>query len=367
MLFASLLLSQIIARKAAHLTRPIFTLPNPPSFARVSSARMSKRKDRTEDPSKEEDLDDIPIGEIMKRRAAAKASKEALPHGTESEKGKNVEKTKKSVKAEAERVASDTTAKRPRKTVNYNEDIQIETNVTEVKIPKSGNIDVYTEASPRPTRSANGDLVFQDYPNFRPNLTPKEVLQMGSFGNNVMHTLHVLYNKYHTYCRTHTTGGAYFRPIKSRVTGIAYKDVWKELPPEWLTGLSVPTQVASSTYNKNINKYKADCGGDLDMWETSGWITDSDPYGWFQWYCRFYEGRRCSDDERQISRGNNVMGPTGRWRNSLVNKVVASNKTLPQALDDKNISPKIRQVLQHWGYQLTMKDLEAGKKKREKM
>ena len=38
------------------------------------------------------------------------------------------------------------------------------------------------------------------------------------------------------------------------------------------------------------------------MWESSGWINPCDPYGWFQWYCWFYLGRRTSDDERQIGR-----------------------------------------------------------------
>jgi hypothetical protein len=87
------------------------------------------------------------------------------------------------------------------------------------------------------------------------------------------------------------------------------------------------------------------------MWESSGWISNLDPYGWFQWYCRFYLGRfvpnvqrptphslhrkprslkpedrpmnirRTSDDARQISRFNGVAGPTGRFRNQLINKV----------------------------------------------
>jgi hypothetical protein len=93
--------------------------------------------------------------------------------------------------------------------------------------------------------------------------------------------------------------------------------VWEELPADWLEGLNIKTQVASTKYVTSVNKYRADCGGDLDMWEGSGWIAAIDPYGWFQWYCRFYQGRRSSDDERQISRGLGVMGPKGRWRSSL--------------------------------------------------
>lgn len=48
------------------------------------------------------------------------------------------------------------------------------------------------------------------------------------------------------------------------------------------------------------------------VWESSGWIVESDPYGWFQWYCRFYQGRRCSDDARQISRWCKSAGPKGK-------------------------------------------------------
>jgi hypothetical protein len=58
------------------------------------------------------------------------------------------------------------------------------------------------------------------------------------------------------------------------------------------------------------------------MWESNGWMAYIDPYGWFQWYCHFYLGRRSSDDTRQISRGNQVMSNTGRWRNNLTNKIL---------------------------------------------
>lgn len=194
----------------------------------------------------------------------------------------------------------------------------------EIEIPKMTHIDVKVsdKVKPIPQRNDAGDILFTDYPNFRPNLTPKEILQMGSFG------------------------GTYFRPISSKVTGLSYKDVWKELPEDWLQGLNVKTQIASSAYQKSVNKYKETCGGDLEMWESSGWITSVDPYGWFMWYCRFYQGRRCSDDVRQIGRGNGVIGPTGRWRRNLANKVLASGLPHKLGCEKFTISPKIRQLLQ---------------------
>merc|ERR1719223_2394399 len=107
--------------------------------------------------------------------------------------------------------------------------------------------------------------------------------------------------------------------------------------------------VTSSTYNKNVNRYKAKCGQGLDAWESSGWITDVDPYGWFQWYCRFYQGRRCSDDARQISRWAKSAGPKGRFRSQLCNKILKANTSH----SDTKISPVIRQTLLHWGIEIT--------------
>ena len=194
-------------------------------------------------------------------------------------------------------------------------------------------------SQPLPSRNMDNELQFADYPDFKPNLTPKEVLQLGSFG------------------------GTYFRTIKSNVTNQTHTNAWKEFPESWFEGLNINSQVASQTYNANLNKYKVECGNDLDFWEKSGWIMPVDPFGWFQWYCRFYQGRRCSDDQRPISRGLGVMGPKGRWRNFLVNKCLNSGLSPEQAIDDATISPKVRQLLQHWGYKLTLKDLLKIKKK----
>ena len=111
---------------------------------------------------------------------------------------------------------------------------------------------------PLPTRrSSDNCLVFDDYPTFRPNKTPFEVLEAGSFG------------------------GGYFRPIYSDVVKSKLKDQHKEfsfldsLPKEKLT---------QSDYDASVNKYKVKCGGSLQMWQSKGWISPIDPYGWFQWY-----------------------------------------------------------------------------------
>ncbi|KAK9974773.1 hypothetical protein ABG768_022850 [Culter alburnus] len=184
-------------------------------------------------------------------------------------------------------------------------------------------------------RNEKGQLVFKDHPEFTPNITPKEVLQAGSFG------------------------GTYFRPIYSSITKQHYKDVWQELPEDWLDGLNISKQVASSTYRENVNTYNVKCGGSLEMWESSGWIVPQDPYGWFQWYCRFYQGRRTVDDARQISRWAKCAGVKGRWRQNLITKVVRSGC----AYDNPGVSPVVRQTLQHWGYKLTLEDYKEGAKR----
>eukprot|EP00802_Teleaulax_amphioxeia_P021965 Tamp_22369.p1 GENE.Tamp_22369~~Tamp_22369.p1 ORF type:complete len:213 (+),score=31.97 Tamp_22369:445-1083(+) len=187
---------------------------------------------------------------------------------------------------------------------------------------------------PQPTRNAAGEVCFADAPHFRPNLTPAQVLKDGAFG------------------------GTYYRKITSAVTGQTYEDVHLEFPAEWFKGLP-PKAYKNSRYRADVNKWQVECGGALDMWESSGWISDIDPYGWFQWYCRFYLGRRSSDDERQISRFNGVAGPKGRFRNQLLNKVVAAGARH----DDPSISPVIRQTLHHWAVEITEQQVQKAKKK----
>jgi len=232
---------------------------------------------------------------------------------------------------------------RPTKEVkSYNEEIIHDTQELKSVMKKKGTaskITTYEERQPIPKRNTNGELVFPDYPEFRPNMTPREVIQAGSFG------------------------GTYYRAIYSSVTQIQYDDKqWEEFPKDWFEGLNIKKMVTNQNYNNAVNKYKVPCGGDLNMWESSGWITDIDPYGWYQWYCRFYLGRRCSDDDRQISRGQGVIGKKGRWRSNLMNKILQNAKKPEDAIEDYKISPKVRQLLQHWGYTVTLRDVLAYQK-----
>ena len=82
-----------------------------------------------------------------------------------------------------------------------------------------------------------------------------------------------------------------------------------------------------------------------------GWVNKQDPYGWFQWYFRYWLGRRSKDDERQKKKRWN--GIVNRFKGKLIEMI----KKAGSKFDDYSISPKIRQILLHWGYELTEKDL----------
>jgi hypothetical protein len=116
---------------------------------------------------------------------------------------------------------------RPTKEVKYNEEIHHETaelKDVKKKIATSGKMKVSKNTQPIPLKNANGELVFPDYPEFRPNMTPREVIQAGSFG------------------------GTYYRAIYSSVTQTQYDDKqWEEFPAEWFEGLNVTKLVRTPT------------------------------------------------------------------------------------------------------------------------
>jgi hypothetical protein len=171
------------------------------------------------------------------------------------------------------------------------------------------------------------------YAHFRPNLSPGEILAGGAFG------------------------GTYFRDIQ--IDGAWYRDAWKEFAApatDWLDGLDVPTQVASQRYSTAKNRYGVKCGQSLDEWLEKGWINpEFDSHGWFHWYCRFFLGRRCEDDARQVGRWAKCAGDTGRWRRNLIAKCVRAGKPW----SDVSVSPVVRQTLAHWAYELTEGHYEA--------
>jgi nicotinamide riboside transporter PnuC len=114
--------------------------------------------------------------------------------------------------------------------------------------------------------------------------------------------------------------------------------------------------------------------------QSSGWISDVDPYGWFQWYCRFYRGRRSSDDARQISRWKALAGTKGRFKSQLCNKILQKasilslasatskqNQTaMMTAINDVSISPVVRQTLFHWGLVITEEVMEQHERSQKR-
>ena len=185
-------------------------------------------------------------------------------------------------------------------------------------------------------KNQNKAIYFKDHPDFSPNLSPQQIFEMGSFG------------------------GTYWRPIYSKTNKKKYKNVhhqkaykswWKNVPEE---------NLSSPEYDVTKNKYNVKVGLDLEYWEEKKWMHPRNPYGWVHWYCDFYSGKRCDDDERQIQRWKGLAGPRGRFMRFLVTKILQKNTKY----NDETVSPKIRQVLQHWGYVLTKKDFDNEVKRR---
>ena len=98
----------------------------------------------------------------------------------------------------------------------------------------------------------------------------------------------------------------------------------------------------------NVNKYGVKCGASLRFWGNKGWINEIDLFSWFQWYFRYCLGRRSKDDERKINRWKKIV-------NSFRCKLVKMIRDAGSKFVDYSISPRIRQILLHWGYKLTEK------------
>ncbi|KAH8111579.1 hypothetical protein DFH11DRAFT_1612409 [Phellopilus nigrolimitatus] len=186
--------------------------------------------------------------------------------------------------------------------------------------------------APLPTRDASRTLRFADAPHFAPNMTPEEVIRAGSFG-----------------------GTAFRRHYSSVLQRTLSESDYTEFPSAWYANLDVHVYLTAAEYDPRVNRYRVKAGQTLEDWERAGWIHEQDPRGWFQWYCRFYMGRRTRDDERQIKRWLGVCGPSGRFKRSLVKKIAERSGQW----DDETVSPILRQTLQHWGCRLTEADYET--------
>ena len=139
----------------------------------------------------------------------------------------------------------------------------------------------------------------------------------------------------------------YCRDIYSGINGKWYRQSWKQFGE--LKNID-QKYYCSNYYDVSANKYGVLCRTSLGFWENKGWINHVDPYGWLQWYCRYWLGRKSLDDERQINRRKGIVS-------SFKSKLIKMIKDVNGRIDDYSISPKIRQVLLHWGYELVESDL----------
>lgn len=133
---------------------------------------------------------------------------------------------------------------------------------------------------------------------FTPDLTPKEMLAIGIFGG-----------KYMNDCRN-------------------------EFPADWYKNAKLSTE----KHDPTLNYFKVNASQPLSTWRQKGWISQYDPRGWFQWYCRYYMGRRIHDEDmRQIK----------RWK--MMKRHIAQIKKNCKA-GDMLCRPVQRQALLHWAY-----------------
>jgi hypothetical protein len=133
---------------------------------------------------------------------------------------------------------------------------------------------------------------------FAPELTPAQMLELGVFDGWYFHGGH------------------------------------DDLPAEWFTN----ARVSTTGPDTSCNYYGVHASQPLSEWQRKGWIHPEDPLGWFQWYCRYYLGRRMpEEDERQIK----------RWRAFARHKSQVVMNCMP---GDQNCRKRQRQALLHWAY-----------------
>ena len=135
------------------------------------------------------------------------------------------------------------------------------------------------------------------HPEFRPQLSPKEMFELGVFGGKYM------------------------------------SDCTAEFPVDWFE----KARLCSEIHDPELNLFGVNASQTLAEWRRKGWIYKEDPRGWFQWYCRYYMGRRCPDDERQIKRWKSMRRHIGQ----------ITKNCRPLDLDCR---PRQRQALLHWAY-----------------
>jgi hypothetical protein len=110
-------------------------------------------------------------------------------------------------------------------------------------------------------------------------------------------------------------------------------DCADEFPADWFE----MARLCPERHDPSLNCFGVNASQSLAVWRAKGWIYHEDPRGWFQWYCRYYLGRRCPDDERQVC----------RWR--AVRRHVAQVEANCRR-GDVSCRPRQRQALLHWAY-----------------
>jgi hypothetical protein len=114
-------------------------------------------------------------------------------------------------------------------------------------------------------------------------------------------------------------------------------DCHHEFPKSWFTH----AKLSPTKSNPQLNYFKVSASQPLSVWLANGWIHPDDPRGWFQWYSRYYMGRRHPDDARQIK----------RWRMMTRYCTQIKNHCMPY---DETCRPRQRQALLHWAYDSRM-------------